>query len=134
MGASGYILKQNPGKILINAVREVAAGEPYFSQMILNRIRKVELQLTQRGEKGNKRAPLSPREAEVLQMVAEGSANKQIAESLSISIKTVEKHRQKLMDKLHIHDTAGLTRHAIATGVIESSIQKTTEAGDQSGK
>jgi DNA-binding NarL/FixJ family response regulator len=57
--------------------------------------------------------------------VAEGSANKQVAAALGISIKTVEKHRQRLMDKLNIHDTAGLTRYAIAAGVIESSVQVT---------
>jgi DNA-binding NarL/FixJ family response regulator len=60
---------------------------------------------------------------EVLQLVAEGSANKQIAATLNISIKTIEKHRQHLMGKLNIHDTAGLTRYAIATGVIESRVQ-----------
>ncbi|MBC8011578.1 MAG: response regulator transcription factor, partial [Burkholderiales bacterium] len=65
------------------------------------------------------------RENEVLQMVAEGYANKQIAAMLSISIKTVEKHRQQLMNKLDIHDTAGLTRHAIASGVIECGVRLT---------
>ena len=68
---------------------------------------------------------LTSREAEVLQLVAEGSANKQVAAALHISIKTVEKHRQHLMDKLNIHDTAGLTRYAIATGVIENRVQLT---------
>ena len=58
----------------------------------------------------------------VLQLVAEGSANKQVAAELGISIKTVEKHRQQLMDKLNIHDTAGLTRYAISTGVIASGV------------
>jgi DNA-binding NarL/FixJ family response regulator len=61
----------------------------------------------------------------VLQLVAEGAPNKQVAAELGISIKTVEKHRQHLMDKLDIHDTAGLTRYAIAAGVVESSVQKT---------
>jgi DNA-binding NarL/FixJ family response regulator len=61
----------------------------------------------------------------VLQLVAEGSSNKQMAMELGISIKTVEKHRQHLMDKLNIHETAGLTRYAIAAGVIESSVQLT---------
>jgi DNA-binding NarL/FixJ family response regulator len=68
---------------------------------------------------------LTSREVEVLQLVAEGAANKQVAAELGISIKTVEKHRQHLMDKLNIHETAGLTRYAIATGVIESSVQLT---------
>jgi DNA-binding NarL/FixJ family response regulator len=62
---------------------------------------------------------------EVLQLIADGKPNKETAELLHISIKTVEKHRQKLMEKLDIHDTASLTRHAIATGIIESSVQVT---------
>jgi len=61
---------------------------------------------------------ISPREKQVLQRIAEGFANKQIAADLKISIKTVEKHRQKLMSKLNIHDVAGLTRYAVAEGVI----------------
>jgi DNA-binding NarL/FixJ family response regulator len=72
----------------------------------------------------NKRGvQLSSREAEVLQLIAEGQANKQIAAELGISVKTVEKHRQHLMEKLRIHDTAGLTRYAITAGIIESSVQ-----------
>jgi DNA-binding NarL/FixJ family response regulator len=63
----------------------------------------------------------------VLQLVAEGSANKQSAVELGISIKTVEKHRQSLMKKLDIHDTAGLTRYAIAVGIIEGSVRLVTE-------
>jgi DNA-binding NarL/FixJ family response regulator len=63
----------------------------------------------------------------MLQLVAEGASNKQMAADFGISIKTIEKHRQHLMEKLHIHDTAGLTRYAIAQGVIECSIQVTTE-------
>ena len=59
---------------------------------------------------------------EVLQLIAEGKANKQIAAELCISIKTVEKHRQQVMNKLNIHDIAGLTRYAIAKGIIESTV------------
>jgi DNA-binding NarL/FixJ family response regulator len=66
---------------------------------------------------------------EVLQLIAEGKANKQTAAELHISIKTVEKHRQSIMNKLGIHDTAGLTRHAIAIGIIESSVQATVSPG-----
>ena len=62
---------------------------------------------------------------EVLQLVAEGKANKETAWELGISIKTVEKHRQHLMENLDIHDTAGLTRYAISSGVIENSVQLT---------
>ena len=61
----------------------------------------------------------------MLQLIAEGQANKQVATELGISVKTVEKHRQRLMAKLDIHDTAGLTRYAISAGIIESSVQLT---------
>ena len=66
------------------------------------------------------RPTLSSREVEVLRLIAEGYANKQIANELAISIKTVEKHRQRMMGKLNLHDTAGVTRYAIATGVVEA--------------
>ena len=66
-----------------------------------------------------KAGKLTSREAEVLQLVAEGFANKQIAAELAISIKTVEKHRQQAMNKLNIHDIAGLTRYAISKGWVE---------------
>ena len=68
---------------------------------------------------------LTSRETELLQLIAEGQANKQIASELGISIKTVEKHRQHLMEKLNIHDIAGLTRFAISAGIVESSVQST---------
>jgi DNA-binding NarL/FixJ family response regulator len=127
IGVAGYVVKQNSGQILVQAIREVAGGGTFFAPSISERMQRLERTAFQRGDSsGSKRRPLTPREAQVLQLVAEGSANKQIAAELAISIKTVEKHRQQLMDKLNIHDTAGLTRHAIATGVIESSIQGTT--------
>jgi DNA-binding NarL/FixJ family response regulator len=72
-----------------------------------------------------KDARLTSREMEVLQLIAEGQSNKQVAAELGISVKTVEKHRQRLMEKLNIHDVAGLTRYAIAAGIIESSVQLT---------
>jgi DNA-binding NarL/FixJ family response regulator len=58
-------------------------------------------------------------------LIAEGKANKQVAAELGVSFKTVDKHRQHLMAKLNIHDTAGLTRYAISSGIIESSVQLT---------
>lgn len=131
VGVSGYLVKQNSGQVLLHAIREVMSGGTYFSPSIAVRLENQKRQHFDRGEKESTRRPLTKREAEVLQMVAEGSANKQIAAELGISIKTVEKHRQQLMDKLNIHETAGLTRYAIATGVIESSIQCTTS--DSSG-
>jgi len=126
VGASGYLVKQNSGQVLVRAIKEIAKGNSYFSPSISKRLQDAARKSRESGGTGAKpKSPLTRREAEVLQLVAEGAANKQVAAELGISIKTVEKHRQQLMDKLDIHDTAGLTRHAIATGVIESSIQVT---------
>ena len=127
VGASGYLVKQNSGQMLVHAIRQIVDGHPYFSPSIAKRLEDAERRSRESGApRGKPKRPLTAREAEVLQLVAEGAANKQVAAELGISTKTVEKHRQQLMDKLDIHDTAGLTRHAIATGVIESSIQVTT--------
>jgi DNA-binding NarL/FixJ family response regulator len=127
VGASGYLVKQNSGQVLVHAIKEVASGRPYFSPSISKRQSTAERRARESGAaRGKPKRALTGREAEVLQLVAEGAANKQVAAELSISVKTVEKHRQQLMDKLDIHDTAGLTRYAIATGVIENTIQKTT--------
>lgn len=129
-GVAGFLEKQTSAEILTKAIREVASGRTYFSPTVAKRLR--EVAAAPRGRDGLVKpdaARLTAREAEVLQLVAEGLANKQVAAALGISIKTVEKHRQHLMDKLGIHDTAGLTRHAIATGVIESSVQLTIIEG-----
>lgn len=125
-GAAGFIEKQTSAEILTKAIREVAAGRVFYSPSISKRLHDAASRPRKRDGllKANGRR-LTSRESEVLQLVAEGSANKQIAAELGISIKTVEKHRQHLMDKLNIHDTAGLTRYAIAQGIIENSVQLT---------
>ncbi len=128
VGASGYLVKQNSGQALVRAIKEIAAGRPYFSPTILKRMQNAERRAREIGVANVKASrQLTPREAEVFQQIVEGAPNKQIGSRLGISIKTVEKHRQRLMDKLDIHDTAGLTRYAIASGVIESSVQMTVE-------
>lgn len=128
LGASGYLVKQTAARFLPEAIREVAKGKTFFSPVISKRLQDQQKKAMERGGPGGKTEPvrLTSREVEVLQLIAEGKANKQTADELHISIKTVEKHRQTLMEKLNIHDTAGLTRYAIATGVIESSVQATT--------
>lgn len=127
IGASGYLIKQTAAHILPKAIREVSSGSTFFSPTISRRRHQFQQKTRDRGDLQAKKhaALLTSRETEVLQLIAEGRANKETAEELRISIKTVEKHRQSLMDKLNIHDTAGLTRHAIATGIIESSVQVT---------
>jgi DNA-binding NarL/FixJ family response regulator len=124
LGAAGYLVKQTSAHILAEAIREVHKGNVFFSPSIAKRLHH-QKSPDKRGRLNKQVARLSPRELEVLQLVAEGQANKQIASELGISIKTVEKHRAALMRKLNIHETAGLTRYAIGAGIIESRVQLT---------
>ncbi|MCX6992391.1 MAG: response regulator transcription factor [Kiritimatiellaeota bacterium] len=126
LGAVGYLIKQTSAQFLSEAIREVQKGNTFFSPSVSKSLRHHNSKsLDRKGRLKAKVTRLSSRELEVLQLVAEGEANKQIATELGISIKTVEKHRDHLMRKLDIHDTAGLTRYAIAAGIIESSVQLT---------
>ncbi|MEO6244872.1 MAG: response regulator transcription factor [Opitutaceae bacterium] len=126
VGVAGFIEKQTSADVLTRAIQEVAKGQRFFSSSIAKRLQAFLAKPRDRnGTVKPNSTRLTSRESEVLQLVAEGSANKQVAAELGISIKTVEKHRQQLMEKLNIHDTAGLTRYAIAAGVIESSVQVT---------
>jgi len=122
-GAAGFVLKQTSAHDVCRAIREVQKGNTFFSPSVAKHLQQ------QRERKSPEQGGylkwanenLTSREMEVLQLVAEGKANKEIAVELGISIKTVEKHRDHLMQKLNIHDTAGLTRYAISAGIIESS-------------
>ena len=128
LGASGYLVKQSAAHVLPEAIREAHKGNTYFSPTIARRRNQLRQKSQARGTVRNSKTeatPLSPRELEVLQLIAEGKTNKESADELRISFKTVEKHRQSLMEKLNIHDTAGLTRYAIAARIIESSVQVT---------
>ena len=126
LGAAGYLIKQTSAHCLSEAIREVRKGNTFFSPAIARRYKKRhQASLDRKGRSRTKVTRLTAREMEVLQLVAEGGANKQIAAELGISIKTVEKHRDHLMQKLDIHDTASLTRYAIAAGIIESNVQVT---------
>ena len=123
---SGFLLKQTSAQDVCRAIREVEKGNTFFSPAVSRRFDRLNPQSSGRtGLSQKKAAQLTSREMEVLQLIAEGKANKQTASELGIGIKTVEKHREHLMSKLDIHDTAGLTRYAIAAGIIESSVQLT---------
>jgi DNA-binding NarL/FixJ family response regulator len=124
-GVAGFLEKQSSSDVLAKAITEVAKGNTYFSPAVTKRMKAAVQPCGRDGQPKPGGIRLTTRECEVLQLVAEGSANKQVAAKLGISIKTVEKHREHLMAKLDIHDTAGLTRYAIAAGVIESSVQLT---------
>ncbi len=125
-GALGFLLKQTSAHEVCRAIREVQKGKTFFSPAISKRQARLNPQTLDRsGLPKKKAAELTSREMEVLQLIAEGKANKETASELGIGIKTVEKHREHLMAKLDIHDTAGLTRYAISAGIIESSVQLT---------
>ena len=126
LGAAGFLLKQTSSHVLATAIREVQKGNTFFSPSISKRIDQgTQKPVDRKGTFKRKNNHLSSREVEVLQLIAEGKPNKQIAAELGVSFKTVDKHRQHLMAKLNIHDTAGLTRYAISAGIIESSVQLT---------
>jgi DNA-binding NarL/FixJ family response regulator len=125
-GAVGFLLKQTSAQNVCRAIREVHSGKTFFSPSISRRQDRLHpSSFSRAGALKKKTVELTSREMEVLQLVAEGEANKQIAAELGIAIKTVEKHREHLMEKLDIHDIAGLTRYAISAGIIENSVQLT---------
>jgi DNA-binding NarL/FixJ family response regulator len=119
-GAISYLIKQTAARDLVLAVRDARKGKAFFSPAISQRLLDVYRKAFERGEPARSSGHLTVREMEVLQLIAEGHSNRQIARELFISIKTVEKHRQQLMNKLAIHDVAGLTRYAVSKGVIEN--------------
>jgi DNA-binding NarL/FixJ family response regulator len=125
-GTAGFLLKQTSAHDVCRAIREVYKGKTFFSPSISRRQERLSPQaLNRTGLLKKKISELTSREMEVLQLIAEGKANKETASELGIGLKTVEKHREHLMEKLDIHDTAGLTRYAISAGIIESSVQLT---------
>ena len=126
-GAHGFVHKPDADTELPVAARKVGNGGTYFSPPMERSRRLI-------GEYGERTAAsglvrcLTEREVEVLQLIAEGNANKMIAHILKLSIKTVEKHRQSCMDRLNIHDTASLTRYAVQIGLIDCRPQKLMSA------
>ena len=126
LGAAGFLVKQTSSHELAAAIRKIHGGETFFSASVFKRVQNHSRKsLSRDGNPKEKNNCLSSREVEVLQLIAEGKPNKQVASELGVSFKTVDKHRQHLMSKLNIHDVAGLTRYAIAEGIIESSVRLT---------
>jgi DNA-binding NarL/FixJ family response regulator len=115
-GVAGYLLKDSAAAELQLALRAVMRGETYLSSAISRHVVGGFLHGA-RGE-ADPLAGLTPRQREILQLIAEGKANKEIAADLNLSVKTVEAHRAQLMDRLGIHDVAGLVRLAIRAGLV----------------
>jgi two-component system nitrate/nitrite response regulator NarL len=113
-GVSGYVLKDAPVEELIKAIETVGAGQAFFSPEVA----RVALDQFVRGSEDPGAGDLTPREQEVLIRIAEGLSNKEIASRLGLGVRTVETHRERMMRKLNIHNVAGLTKFALANGLI----------------
>jgi two-component system response regulator NreC len=114
-GVTGYVLKTRASGELVQAIRAVCRGEMFLTQSISRTIVQAFLVKSDLPQQ-----PISDRERQVLQLVAEGKTTKEVANLLGISVKTAESHRSNMMEKLDIHDTAGLVRYAIRKGIIQS--------------
>ena len=115
-GASGYLLKESAFEELVMSLNAVISGQPYLSPKVTDVVIKEYLHSTGKNE-GTVFKMLSAREREVLQLLAEGKSTKQIASVLNVSVKTIETHRQQIMEKLDIHSVAELTKYAIREGI-----------------
>lgn len=116
-GAAGYLLKDSGLAELELAVRAVARGETYLSPAVSKHV--IADYLDRTGAARDRPGALTPRQREILRLIAEGQTTKGIARRLDISVKTVEAHRAQLMDRLDIRDVAGLVRHALRIGLID---------------
>jgi len=112
-GVGGYVLKTQAAADLLQAIREVMRGAIYLSPGVSRA-----LVDAYRARTDLPADPLSPREREVLQLVAEGKTTKEVAVTLGVSVKTAESHRTRIMEKLDIHETANLVRYAIRRGIV----------------
>jgi DNA-binding NarL/FixJ family response regulator len=119
-GAAGYLVKEAATSELEHAIRTVARGDSYLSPAVSGKV-------VEKGTRGGTPHAtsfdrLTPRQREILQLIAEGRSTKQIADTLMLSVKTVETHRAQLMSRLEIYDVPGLVRYAIRVGMISSDL------------
>ena len=116
-GASGYLIKDSAMTDLISAIKAISQGDSYLSPSISRKVIDEYIRRAEMGEKRSADDPLSSREREILQLIAEGHSIPQVASLLCISKKTVEAHKTHMMEKLNIHDKVGLIKYAIRTGL-----------------
>ena len=117
-GADGYLLKESAGAEIVSAIRAVHSGKKFLSEKIPPHVLAEYIRLRNTAEKSNPLERLSPREREILQLVAEGKPSVEIAEMLNLSPKTVETYRSRIMEKLGIENLAGVIKFAIQHGLI----------------
>lgn len=114
-GARGYVIKTHAAQELLRAIREASRGGVYLSPEVSRAVVQAYQNKTELTSE-----PLSPRERQVLQLIAEGKTTKEVAANLNISVKTAETHRTRIMEKLDIHEVASLVRYAIRRGMIQA--------------
>ena len=119
VGAAGYVLKDTPAPQLVSAVRDVYKGGKYLSSQVLGKLVEDFRARVRDARMRPRMATLTPREREILKLLAEGNSVKEIAVLLGLSVKTVEAHKFNLMRKLNIHSRAELVEHARRTGILE---------------
>ena len=118
IGASGYILKESAAQEVLKAIEVVQTGNLYFGRLVKEQVLQEYVEWVREGDTSTF-SPLSVREREVLQLLAEGSSTKDIATTLNVSVKTIESHRKQIMDKLNLHSIAELTKYAIREGITQ---------------
>jgi DNA-binding NarL/FixJ family response regulator len=118
-GASGYVLKTAADRDVVNACRAAMRGEPFLYPGAVRALVRDYLERARQGETLSSQDPLTPRELEIVKLIAEAHTNDEIAEMLVISKKTVERHRANMLEKLGMSDRVELTRYAIRRGLIE---------------
>jgi DNA-binding NarL/FixJ family response regulator len=117
-GASGYVLKREADKDIVEACRAALRGQPFIYPKALSSLMQRYLAQVERGERPG-RGPLTPRETEIVKLIAEGRTSQEIADLLVISLKTVERHRANVLEKLEMRDRVEVTRYAIREGLVE---------------
>jgi DNA-binding NarL/FixJ family response regulator len=119
-GAKGYILKNAGKEEMITAINTIARGDSYFSDVVTSRImEQLSQSKTPKTPLASSKIPITPREIEVLKLIAQEYSNAEIAKKLFISIRTVDTHRRNLLEKLHLKNTAGLVKYAIKEGLLD---------------
>ncbi len=119
-GASGYVVKRAADKDIVEACRAAMRGETFLYPSTTSALFREKLERVRRGEEPAQASTLTARETEIAKLVAEGNSSQEIAELLVISIKTVERHRANILEKLQIRDRVDLTRYAIRQGLVEA--------------
>jgi DNA-binding NarL/FixJ family response regulator len=117
-GVTGFLSKRSASNQLVEAIRTVRSGRTFYSPEIAKRLQDFKNAAMRAGRPVDEPVELTARETQTLELIAQGFRNKAIAVEMGVSIKTVEKHRQGVMNKLNIHDAAGLTRYALTRGMI----------------